>query len=61
MTTGYQIYKFDPKHDKAFVNAGLHNWRPTHKEAVARKEALERTWSKHGVQYIIIDCAGRQI
>ena len=61
MTTGFQIYKYDAQYDEAFVEAGLHNWFPTFNEALERKEKLEKTWSKHGVQYIIIQCAGRTI
>lgn len=59
MTTGFQIYHFDSRYDQGFVNAGLHNWFSTFEEALSRKQELERTWSKRGVQYIIVQCAGR--
>ena len=59
MTTGYQIYKYDPKYDDCFVTCNLLNWFPTLAEAKARKAKLEETWSKHGIQYIIVDLEGR--
>ena len=60
MTTGFQIYKFDAGFEQGFVNAGLNNWFPTYDEAFDRKQKLEKTWSKHGIQYIIVQCAGRE-
>ena len=59
MTTGFQIYAFDSRYDQGFVSAGLHNWFSTFEEALERKHALEKTWSKYGTQYIIVQCAGR--
>ena len=59
MTTGFQIYYFDSRYDQGFVNAGINNWFSTFEEALNRKQELERTWSKRGVQYIIVQCAGR--
>ena len=59
MTTGFQIYKYDARFEQGFVDAGLHNWRSTYEEALERKHSLEKTWSKYGIQYIIVQCAGR--
>lgn len=56
MTTGYQIYKFNPERDECFVEAGLINWFPTLEGAKIRKAALEETWSKYGTQYMIVKC-----
>lgn len=57
MTSGYQIFKFDERFDRGFVSAGGINWFMTIDEAKARKKSLEDTWSKYGVQYIIVDCS----
>lgn len=56
MTTGYQIYKYSPKFDECFVDAGLINWFSTLAEAEERKSKLDATWNKHGVQYVIVKC-----
>ena len=56
MTTGWQIYKYYPGRDECFVHAGLHNWFWNFEDAVARKESLERAWSRHGIQYVIVRC-----
>lgn len=61
METGYQIYKYDPQYDECFVSAGLHNWFPTFDGANVRKASLEATWGKRGVQYIIVNLAGRKL
>lgn len=60
MTTGYQIYKYHKGIDEAFVDAGIINWSPDLDGAKARKETLEKTWSKYGVEYIIVACEGRK-
>ena len=60
MESGYQIFKLDSRFKKAFVSAGLHNWFPTLEEATKRKTALDLTWNKHGVTYIIVDLNGRE-
>ena len=59
MDTGYQIYKYDPKYDDAYVYAGDHNWRPTLAEAKTRKKDLEDRWDRFGVKYMIVNCARR--
>lgn len=55
---GFQIYKYDPKFEQAFVDAGSHNWFWTFDEALKRKHELENVWSKRGVLYIIVQCDG---
>lgn len=57
MKTGYQIYKYDDRIDRAFVEAGPHNWFSTLEAAQERKEFLENAWAE--VQYIIVQCAGQ--
>ena len=57
MNTGYQIYIYDDRVDRAFINGGPRNWFSTLEEAKERKEYLENAWSEN--QYIIVQCAGR--
>ena len=53
MKTGYQIY-LKRNGENTFRECGLNNWFWKEEDAVARLEALQRTWEKFGNEYIIV-------
>lgn len=53
MKTGYQIY-CKRNGENTFHECGLNNWFWNEEDAIAKLEALERTWKKYGNEYIIV-------
>ena len=53
MKTGYQIY-CKRNGENTFHECGLNNWFWNEDDAMAKLEALERTWKKYGDEYIIV-------
>lgn len=53
MKTGYQIY-LKKNGEATFKACGLNNWFWNEDDAIAKCEALRKTWGKYGDEYIVV-------